>query len=175
MPIRYCFDNTFNAAQLAAVKLGLSDATDAWSRVARITFQHVSGLDGASCTQGQTGKDIVVTKAPDTGSAGTFPGQVLQQLIMSTTATQGVFLHELGHVLGFGHEQFHSKSGLGCTVVVPPVPSLFGVVYADLNPEWDPASVMQYYNNDGQPSCDGGTSMVNLSAGDGDGARALYP
>ena len=136
----------------------------------------MSNLDGASCTASQTEKDIQVTKFPR-AAQGAFPGEPNQILgLTSPPPAAGVMLHELGHIIGLAHEEFHSQSGLGCQGGVP---NVRGARLRDISAAWDPQSVMQFRDANGLAACtniDGGGPLPTfLSANDKIAAQTLYP
>ena len=177
LPIRYCIDSTFAAAERAGVASAVATAAAAWTAAAaRLTWQYVSNLDGASCTPAQTGKDIQITKFPR-NAQGAFPGEPNQILgITSPPPEAGVMLHELGHIIGLAHEEFHSQAGLGCQGGVP---NVRGARSRDISAAWDPQSVMQFRDANGLAACTNVNSVGQLpsflSANDKVAARTLYP
>lgn len=176
LPVTYCIDSTFTVAQRASIVSAVTTASTAWDNASGpLAFRHDSTLDGAGCVANAPFIDFRATRFQTGASQGSLPGESNQILgLPLPLPPPGTLLHELGHILGLMHEQFHSKSPLGCSFVVPS-PAIAGSAYKDLTPTWDSQSVMQYRAVNGLADCSGfGTLPAFLSAGDKVTIKALY-
>jgi len=187
--LRYCLTGGWSTPSEASVEATLVTAAADWSRIANVGFIHEASLDGntncieAAVTAGSV--DFRVTRNLDgtgawlSGSWAALPGFTAanQQLAQGTSLTLGIMRHELGHILGLNHEQFHpDESTLNCTVddyssFYPVAGNVVGV--GELT-EYDTNSIM-HYTSGGNPSCAGGTvNTATMTDADGRGARILY-
>lgn len=174
--IKYCFSNNwgvetpYKTPPLSTVKANIQNAMKSWESVADIKFVHISNLDGAGCNTSVTnlGVDFVITNWNDTRSSGPFPSNIWpnQRLLVGkitperpASLTYALALHELGHVLGFMHENNNAGADPSCPE---------GAAHENLT-SFDADSVMLY------SEC--ATNSINgtpLSALDAKGARRVY-
>lgn len=113
--------------QYGAVVSALDTAASAWEAAANVNFIHITSSD-ASCTTSTTG--VVFNARRVTGANP--DGILARSFFPSTDRTgrelliwdlsfgnispytlAGVLKHELGHVLGFRHEQIRPEAGAG--------------------------------------------------------------
>lgn len=165
--LTYCVSNDFGANKARTIA-EMAQATKDWERYGNFRFRYVPAQD-AACNN--TNTSIVFSVAPWTsGGACSFfpsgPGCVARTLVMNygsfatgAVTSQGVFRHELGHVLGLRHEHIRAP-GTFCTEDT----SWRGVT------AYDSASVMHY------PTCPGSTNTGDLviTPLDAAGIRLLY-
>ena len=130
-----------------------------------VTFTHQTAFDGDPSKSSPT---FVITWTPDDPgfiAASFFPNDpafkrqvvVTPSYLTTTFDKVGVFRHEIGHILGYRHEQ--NVGVPGCVVEDGD--------WAPLTP-YNPHSVMHYF-------CGGhGTMSLELTASDLDGHRNLY-
>ena len=173
--LTYCVSTTgFTSLQHGLAVQALADAASAWEAVANVNFIYKSDQD-ATCTA--SNNNVVFDVRPvNSGGAyyvrAFFPDtpRSARNILIDTSAfgsiapltLTGLLRHEMGHVLGFGHE--HIRPAAGATD-----PNCFeDAAWRELT-SYDPASVMHF------PSCNGtGDWSFTLSALDGQGAAALY-
>lgn len=168
--ISYCVSKTFNG-NYAKVQQAMADATGAWAAAANVKFVYKSDQDG-SCTANNS--NVVFDVRPVSGqqylARAFFPGQsrsTRNVLIDSSSfgnigvyTLTGILRHELGHTLGFRHEQTRPEAGASSC-------------YEDNNfrplTPYDSNSVMHY------PQCNGtNNGDLVLTQKDKDGIAALY-
>jgi hypothetical protein len=169
--LTYCLKD-FGSRQ-AEVARAVRDAASAWEKVANVRFLHRRDLDGGGCS---SSAGAVFTVEPRTGvsylAASFLPWDSVRALTVNlpgidgqspsganTRSLQQLLTHELGHVLGFGHEETQSND-------------------YTCSPNWvarnlttyDSLSIMRY------PSCPVSQpdALRELSARDGQGARSIY-
>jgi hypothetical protein len=172
--LRYCISNNFGANKARAVA-EMAGAAAAWESVADVDFIYDSTQDG-NCANTNPAVTFAVQPWTGGGACAFFPsggGCVARTVVMDfndldtnpfydtnspnvTTAT--VFIHELGHVLGFRHEHTRPESGR---------------CFEDSNwralTPYDRSSTMHY------PWCNGQlTSTLNITPTDAQGAAQLY-
>lgn len=165
--LTYCISNSFGADKSRTIT-EMAQATRDWERYGNFHFRYVPAQD-AACDN--TNVNIVFAVQPWTGSGACsfFPsggGCVPRTLVMNYSAfatgvvtSQGVYRHELGHVLGLRHEHIRAP-GTFCTEDS----SWRGVT------AYDSASVMHY------PTCPGATNTGDLviTSLDATGIKSLY-
>lgn len=106
----YCISNSFTATQKSNIEASITAAAADWSTDTGVTFTftHNSAQD-ASCTSTNTNVFFNVAVKTDSGMRAFFPGQgrVERQLFVnpSSIGACGLMAHEMGHILGFRHEQ----------------------------------------------------------------------
>jgi len=160
----------------------MDEAARAWERVANVRFEYDPAGNG-NCGLNAAVPDTtyfkvarsdalptVIAFAPSGQTAPALDGRTIgvpSQYINSQAPPgftwPGTMMHELGHVLGFAHEHFHSNGG-DC---VSPSP------VRDVTPEVDLISIMGYPA--GNPACALTTpNLTALSPLDGYTARSFY-
>ena len=171
--LKYCVSDSFGA-QKASVMGALAAAADAWHAVTNAQFIYVPGSDAACgisdpLPSGVTFKVAPTTSYPGACSFWPYSGTACEVntlifnvgINFSPRTWDGVFAHELGHILGLHHEHVRPElANNGCAAwelrgLTPP----------------DSSSIM------GQPLGQGlcGTGGGNtLTASDGFGIRQLY-
>lgn len=167
--ITYCVSSASFGAQYDAVVSAIASATGAWAAAANVKFVHVTSED-ANCTASNTKVvfDVRQVSGQSYLARAFFPFQTRSTrnvLIDSSSfgniapyTLAGILRHELGHTLGFRHEQTRPEAGK---------------CFEDNNyralTEYDSASVMHY------PQCNGtNTGDLVLTAKDKAGAASLY-
>lgn len=166
--ITYCVSETFGTNK-AKVVSAMANATGAWAAAANIKFVYKADQDG-SCTA--SNNNVVFDVRPVSGqdylARAFFPGNARSTrnvLIDSSSfgnigvyTLDGILRHELGHTLGFRHEQTRPEAGT----------CFEDNNFRPLTP-YDSNSVMHY------PQCNG-TNMGDLVLTDKDkqGAASLY-
>jgi hypothetical protein len=173
--LTYCIGNDFGADKGRAV-VEMQQATRAWEEVADVRFHHLPAHD-ASCTGANTGVAFAVRPWTQSGSCAFSPSGgsacVPRTLVMNfrdydegewrqvapNLTSVGAFRHELGHVLGLGHEKPPNDHRAVCT----------DSVQTRRLTEYDQASVMH------APGCNGILhSDWTISALDAEGIVYLY-
>jgi Dual-action HEIGH metallo-peptidase len=165
--LTYCVSDEF-AAQHGQAVAEMAQATADWERSGNVNFRYVPGEDD-DCDNGNTNIVFSVRPWDDNGACAFFPsggGCVPRTVVMNFDAfavgpvtSQGVFRHELGHVLGLRHEHIRFP-GTNCTELS---------AWRAVTP-YDSASVMHY------PWCPGGTNAGDLfiTPDDAAGIESLY-
>jgi Dual-action HEIGH metallo-peptidase len=164
--ITYCVSDDFGTLKNRAVA-EMVNATRDWERHANVNFRHLWAHD-AACNNSNGNVTFSVRPWTSGGACAFFPsggGCVPRTLVMNFSSfatgavtSQGVFKHELGHVLGLRHE--HIRVAGNCTET-----GASRAVTA-----YDSNSVMHY------PWCPGATNTADLflTANDIAGVRSLY-
>ncbi|WP_200883673.1 peptidase M10 [Archangium violaceum] len=175
--LTYCVSTSgFNSIEYGLVVQALSDAASAWEAVADVNFVHESGQD-TSCTASNTnvvfdvrlvssgGLYYVRSFFPDAprGARNILIDPLAFGPLAPPLSLTGLLRHELGHVLGFGHEHLRPEANAstlpGCAEAAP---------WRALT-QYDSGSVMHF------PSCNGtGNWSFTLTTLDAQGAAALY-
>lgn len=165
--LTYCVTDDFGAQKAQAVA-EMRQATADWERVGNFNFRYVPAEDGA-CDNSNANVVFSVRPWAGGGACAFFPsggGCVPRTVVMDFDAfavgavtSQGVFRHELGHVLGLRHEHIRFP-GTTCTE---------NASWRAVTP-YDSASVMHY------PWCPGGTNLGDLfiTPDDTAGIESLY-
>jgi len=180
--IRYCLTSGWGGAEAtqASVQTAMDEATAIWAGTAHVRFRHVSTSDGAACTQAAVPVTVDLVVKPNVGKPNSsyawwYYAQVSEMAIGKNMTYRSAMLHELGHVLGLDHEQFHDSSGLGCAApgYTGPAGNFNWGNQRELT-SYDNKSIMGYYSG-GAASCGGGTpNDIVLTTLDGVGVRSLY-
>lgn len=177
LDLKYCVSTGFGSNYARAVD-EMENATSSWMRIANVRFTHVTSAD-STCTTSNSSVDFPVTPWAMGGACSFGPsggGCVAGTLVMDfndfdtnpaystlspNLTTTGVFRHELGHILGFRHEQVRPEAwAAGCPTE--------NSSWRALTP-YDMASVMHY------PWCNGVTaSDMMLTREDQVGAVLEY-
>jgi hypothetical protein len=181
--LRYCVDEAgFNAAPSgrtgAEMIAAMHEATTAWEQVGNVQFAYDSANNG-NCGVSDSIPDsryIKVSRDDSQGGACAFGPQShagwtcagldgntigVNGTAFSNATIAAVMMHELGHVLGLHHEQFHTNGG-GC--------SAGGV--RDVTASADLVSIMGY--SFGSGGCALTTPGNDLSELDGWTIRTFY-
>jgi hypothetical protein len=167
---------TFSAVQYDEIVAGMEQASNAWENTCGVRFQHRSQFD--STPSGAHIPQVLftvrrVTDAPFIAAAF-FPNDPSNRRRILIDERQyfdlspppagfdriGVLRHELGHVLGFRHENIRS----GAPAVCPKEP-LFDVFPLS---DYDPQSVMHYFCGNR------GTRELQITDLDRKGAEKVY-
>jgi len=159
-------------AQYKTVRENIRTATEDWMKVCGIQFEYLSSLDAD--TAARPGRALFPVIHQDVGgrfiAAAFFPDDPPNRRFVVVDPSYfnpnlgfdrvGVFRHELGHVLGFRHEQIRSEAPAAC-----PGEPLFGTTPLT---DYDPRSVMHYF-------CGGvGSTTLEITDVDRAGAVRLY-
>lgn len=171
--LTFCVSDSFGANKTAVVNAMLS-ATAAWSASGAVTFVRDSSQEGTStCTA--TNNNVVFDVRPTSGQSylarAFFPSdpRAARNILINTSAFSlpagktltGVLRHEVGHTLGFRHEQT-----VGSNINFQPA------CYEDTNwlavTSYDQASAMHY------DWCNGTATDNQLSAKDRKGVACTY-
>ncbi len=166
--LTYCVSDEFGALKTRSVN-EMAQATGEWERHANVNFRYVPGEDGA-CNNTNPNITFSVRPWASGGACAFFPsgdGCVARTLVINHSSyttgiktSQGVFRHELGHILGLRHEHIRVP-GTFCSTE----DSLWRPVTS-----YDSNSVMHYH------SCTGSTNTgdYRITALDAAGVEALY-
>lgn len=117
--LTYCVNDSFGTRKNAVID-GLGSASNSWSDLIGVRFRYMPSED-ANCTAANTGVVFDVNPVDDTYFARAFfpdtPRAQRNLLITDRAFTttdggrdfQGILRHELGHALGFRHEQIWTE------------------------------------------------------------------
>jgi hypothetical protein len=172
-PISYCIlRRTMEDSEYEFAKKHLTQATVDWEETCDILFQYISELDDSEPSTRPDGVVFVVRKIDAHGqfiAASFFPNDpperrhlFLDPSFFKDTGYDptGVLRHELGHILGFRHEQIRSEAPAIC-----PKEDVDHTI--DLT-KYDPRSVMHYF-------CGGvGSKTLAITDFDRSGAVRVY-
>ena len=178
--LSYCISNAFGSHKYRIVQ-AMKEATRAWERAANVRFHYLSGYDGI-CKKGFRGTVFDVQYASWASGSNAWHGKAffpnekreLRTIYFSARAlsTAGLFplpglaKHEVGHVLGFGHEhmRYDGPRTCGYSSSLRPVTA------------YDSASVMHYHDCGGTGPYPSGSPLNNLELTtlDKQGAAQVY-
>ena len=171
--LRYCVSTSFGTDYQRAVT-GMQKAASAWMSVANVRFIYLPDED-SNCTTSNTAIDFPVRPWSAGGACAFFPsggGCVPGTLVMDfddfdtnpfwpanvpNLTDEGVFAHELGHILGFRHEHTRPESGR----------CFEDDSWRELT-DYDSDSIMHY------PWCNGTNSRLEVTPLDAIGAARQY-
>jgi serralysin len=201
--IRYCVSDqfvNFSPFSKTPIITAMATATAAWQSVANVQFFYLSAFDSA-CTDATSGVDFAVVPSTDPNYSGCAANKMMWvapaggtgcpvsgpfssssafgvlavnlPLKQSFMSTNGLLMHELGHIMGFRHEHPFGPNGCGGEPQTSPA-NQFDIGFRDLNgtpgnPSYDQPSVMHYPGKCGKPNMD-----YSLSILDGVGCRVVY-
>ncbi|MBI1945320.1 MAG: hypothetical protein HYS27_06475 [Deltaproteobacteria bacterium] len=179
--VTYCVSKKSFGAQYGQVVAHVEAALGEWeSTGANVHYTHVVAEDGNGCNNRNSRVTFNVRQTRSTSyyAAAFFPSyaRTSRELLISTISyntqnlgpwtLRGILRHELGHSLGFRHEHIRPENTSRQATC-----STENTSWAALTP-YDSASVMHYPHN----GCAGtNTGDLEITALDGEGARALYP
>ncbi len=174
IPLSYCIikesfrDNDF----YSHIKNEFSQAVDNWESICDIRFKHIHNLDTLSHSKPSQGLVFVIRRqdSPNYYASAFYPSMAEEKRIVlidkylfgfDSESRIGILTHEVGHILGFYHENFRPDY---------PNPSRREYSKEELKTisDYDPKSIMHR-------SCtDGKYKNYKLSDSDIKGAQALY-
>lgn len=165
MQISYCLSDDLGA-RMETLRTSLRAAARAWERVVPVRFIHRTDLDGGSCNASTNVTFDAHLSTGDANWASSFfphDARSRRNLMVGANVVGSVSLmtHELGHTLGFRHEQIRGSSlcfGEDAT-------NSRGVT------TYDQRSIMHYW----QAECNGTSdSQQEITPRDVQGAQRLY-
>ncbi|MCC7384053.1 MAG: hypothetical protein IT384_19580 [Deltaproteobacteria bacterium] len=166
MELSYCLSDDLGSSR-ATLTTTLRAAARSWERVAPVRFIHRTDLDGAGCNaQTPVTFDVHLSAGDPSWAFAFFPRQSRDrrnvQVGSAVVGSVSLMTHELGHVLGFRHEQIRGAKA-GC--FSESASNSRGVT------TYDQRSIMHYW----QAECDGtADSQVEITPRDAQGAQRLY-
>jgi hypothetical protein len=166
--ITYCvsdeflaYSNGLGGTMHATMVGGMALAGTAWQQGGNLFFNYIPAQD-TNCSVSDSPPGIHIKVVPWEANAASWDnGRLFWNPSGGGSAIQvsDGLMHELGHVLGFTHENFRYDWAFGC----PPVYNLI-----PLTPEPDPLSIMM------TSGCGFSESNSIVSAGDRHGAGVMY-
>ncbi|PPL04279.1 matrixin family metalloprotease [Parapedobacter indicus] len=165
---------SFSSSEYEKLVVYLKDATDDWSRVCNVAFNHVSRLDATLEVDDNPEEVTFIVRKMRTSKRGLlasafFPYDPKPERRMLITPAffqtsfekTGILRHEIGHILGFRHEHIRS----GAPAICPKNESVDHTIELT---DYDPQSVMHYFCGDA------GTRELKLTKIDSIGASLVY-
>jgi hypothetical protein len=167
----------FTSAEFTRIQKVASQAMGAWEAVADVRFIRVTGQDSTCSTSGRVIR-IVNGNATLGGNAaaGDPPGGGRQLRILTSEVDNdtdsrllAVFEHELGHMLGFGHESDRPTDGTTCAQW-----AAAGANCGAYDSPRDSSSVMYRIDAGGYTGAPGGGGWNYITQWDLEGSQKVY-